>query len=496
MALSLTFAFNRLLKAGEKITNSLVNTVLTSVTASLSGAVANANLESSAVKNNVTVPDDFWYAAGTLAAGVYSATYNAALTAWKTGLLLCFKADAANAGACSLNFGAGAKLIKSANGADLQANDIQAGQIVCVRYDGTDCRMMSQRGRPATIDAGAVSGTANALTLTLTPGTLTLAQLEGVVILARAAAVNTGAATLTVNALAATAIKTQRNTALTGGEIAGANALLPMMYVASLSAFVLLSAEASADAGIVGQAKDLTVTWNAANQVRVRASEATLKNGAKSYVAQSVDKTVDITAAGLLGLDTGAEAINTWYYVWLIYDPTNNLLSAVFSTQTSAALVATTLTTYTYKALVGVVRNDAASDFIPFFQQGREIGLADYGGVGSTVFSGASPTVETGINLSGLVPPIGKAVRGVVGTITASNHVRAVVAGHWDGTYLYHSVPLNIGTTAATDAYGFYASGPFEVPLAYPAGVGGVPFLYWKTAAAVSYKILVTGWTI
>jgi hypothetical protein len=146
--LGLSLNFTRKVRPGEKLTTSLINQVLTSVSAAISGVVANNELSPSAVKNNVTVPDDFWYAAGALAGDTYDATYNAGLTAWKTGLVLCFKADTANAGACKLNFGAGAKWIKKHNGEDLAAGDIPAGAIVEVRYDGTDCQITSGHGVP------------------------------------------------------------------------------------------------------------------------------------------------------------------------------------------------------------------------------------------------------------------------------------------------------------------------------------------------------------
>ena len=70
--------------------------------------------------------------------------------------------------------------------------------------------------------------------------------------------------------------------------------------------------------------------------------------------------TVDIEAAGANGLDAGAEAVDTTYYVWLIHD---------IDTPTVAGLLSTSSTDptmpggYTYKRLLGFVHNDASEDF-------------------------------------------------------------------------------------------------------------------------------------
>jgi hypothetical protein len=62
-----------------------------------------------------------------------------------TGQLFHFKANTANTGACTLNVnGLGAKAIKTKHDQDPANNDIEAGQIVTVIYDGTNFQMQSQ----------------------------------------------------------------------------------------------------------------------------------------------------------------------------------------------------------------------------------------------------------------------------------------------------------------------------------------------------------------
>jgi hypothetical protein len=78
--------------------------------------------------------------------------------------------------------------------------------------------------------------------------------------------------------------------------------------------------------------------------------------------------TGDITSSGAGGLDTGSEAADTWYAVWVIADSTN--LNAV-KVLLSASFTAPTMPDgYDLKRLVWAVRNNASSDFFNFIQTG------------------------------------------------------------------------------------------------------------------------------
>ena len=80
--------------------------------------------------------------------------------------------------------------------------------------------------------------------------------------------------------------------------------------------------------------------------------------------------TADITASGAGGLDTGVEAADTWYAVYVIADtsgaqPVDALLSVSFITPTLPA-------GYDIFFRLGAVRNDSASDFLEFLQTNGE----------------------------------------------------------------------------------------------------------------------------
>jgi hypothetical protein len=72
----------------------------------------------------------------------------------------------------------------------------------------------------------------------------------------------------------------------------------------------------------------------------------------------AVSLTLSTTTSGANGLDTGTIANNTWYAVWVIYDPSTPTVAGLISTSATAP---TLPTGYTYKARVGWVRYATAA---------------------------------------------------------------------------------------------------------------------------------------
>lgn len=111
-------------------------------------------------------------------------------------------------------------------------------------------------------------------------------------------------------------------------------------------------------------ARGLVVTANTTNpayQVDIDADELILHDSTPlPFRDISVNLTVDITASGANGLDTGTEASSTNYYVWVIYNPTTTTTAGLLSTSETAP---TMPSGYTYKALVGSSWNDSGSNF-------------------------------------------------------------------------------------------------------------------------------------
>lgn len=90
---------------------------------------------------------------------------------------------------------------------------------------------------------------------------------------------------------------------------------------------------------------------------------------AKIWNQETVSFTIDMAASGANGLDTGAEAASTWYYIWAIYNGATTVAGLL-----SASATAPTLPSgYTYKQLIGAVYNSSGSNFVAFSQRGNKV---------------------------------------------------------------------------------------------------------------------------
>lgn len=108
---------------------------------------------------------------------------------------------------------------------------------------------------------------------------------------------------------------------------------------------------------------------DAANDIDVATGEARSDDNTTDIIlASAITKRLDAAwAVGTNqgGLDTGAEAASTFYYVWLIRDPTNGITDVLFSLSATAP---TLPTNYTKKRRIGSIRNDAASAILAYTQ--------------------------------------------------------------------------------------------------------------------------------
>lgn len=99
----------------------------------------------------------------------YVITLSPAPTAYALGQQFTFKANTANTGSASLNVnGLGTKIITGSGGASLSTNQIRAGQIITVVYDGTNFRIFN------TLSGVPFGGDGSDGALTISSGTTTL----------------------------------------------------------------------------------------------------------------------------------------------------------------------------------------------------------------------------------------------------------------------------------------------------------------------------------
>jgi len=125
----------------------------------------------------------------------------------------------------------------------------------------------------------------------------------------------------------------------------------------------------STGGGVLGSYKNLSVTRGSVTQVTVTADELVLEDTSNNKVTvRSVNETAAITSSGANGLDTGSEASNTWYYIWIIRKSSDGTTDSLLSTSSTSP---TMPSGYDQKALVSAVHNDGSSNFIDFKQAGK-----------------------------------------------------------------------------------------------------------------------------
>lgn len=197
---------------------------------------------------------------------------------------------------------------------------------------------------------------------------------------------------------------------------------------------------------VVGQVKKFSALNNSTNpnyQIDITSDAIVVENTSNvSLKIKTWSLTVDITVSGANGLDTGAEASSTWYYLWAIYDGTNK--RGLLSTSSTAP---TMPTGYTFKALVGIVFNDSGSNFVSFRQYDKNW----YYNTPSLALNAGTAGVETAVSLTGITPQADiisnfrlyvKIVGTDVGGGVSQNHYIRVVTG---GSIIY-TVTLNGST--------------------------------------------------
>lgn len=198
-----------------------------------------------------------------------------------------------------------------------------------------------------------------------------------------------------------------------------------------------------------GAGRNITARTNASNpntQIDIDADELIVRDtSGRSILLSSVNVTADITASGANGLDTGAEGGDTWYYGWVIYNPTTATVAGLIS---ASATAPTTPSGYTFKALVTAVRNNGSSNFLAYRQFGNQASFQ----AEQSALSGGTATTETAVSLAAVVPPIAHEVTAhVSGVFEASGgaYTAEVSLGVVTG-----SVWASLLTRAASSAIG------------------------------------------
>lgn len=184
--------------------------------------------------------------------------------------------------------------------------------------------------------------------------------------------------------------------------------------------------------------------------------------------ATSGSFTVDITASGALGLDTGSEASSTWYYIWMIMKLDGTLSALLSVSSTSPTLPSG----YIYKKIIGAVRNDGSSNFIVFQQKNKIVSIN-----GVLAYNNNTGGGFVSVDISAIVPTL------IVNTI---------------GGYIYSQL-ANETTTISVDgilsSYALYSAGaPLHSPYSQFPLIGNTTYI--KTSGGSLGQLNISVWEL
>ncbi|MBI1215695.1 MAG: hypothetical protein GC185_07745 [Alphaproteobacteria bacterium] len=265
----------------------------------------------------------------------------------------------AEAGTIWLDDSATPWLLKLHDGADwITLGAVSATANTFVPYHGAAALRM--------VNHSSDSGAADAYAMIPTPALS--AYVEGQIVTLAPQNANTGACTLSVSGLSARGIK------LCSGADPGAGAMLAggiYLLIYDGTYFVLLNPETSGGAALaVPTASGLVIENNASTpntKIDVSAQSAVMSQATGAPVFDTgLSLTVDFSASGANGLDTGSIAASSFYHIWLISNGS--------TTAALASLSATAPTLpggYGYKLRVGAVVTDSSTVLMRTRQAGN-----------------------------------------------------------------------------------------------------------------------------
>lgn len=240
----------------------------------------------------------------------------------------------------------------------------------------------------------------------------------------------------------------------------------------------------------VGSTRNLIGVQASNTTATVTADEAVLKDAnASPFLATAVNVTVNTATSGANGLDTGVLGASQWYYFYLIYNGTT-----VASLISSSATTPTLPGGYTYKALVSAVYSDASSHLVSFYQQDRDIWIVPVvvftakASAGTNTYESYSAGAGgSDVNLTTVVPPIAKRLRGCAGNVNAGSDQSVAIAGDGNGLGAVDIVGSRTG--AALDT--FSMSGSFAIPMKT------AQTFFWKsTSTSARNQVTVNGFSL
>lgn len=152
--------------------------------------------------------------------------------------------------------------------------------------------------------------------------------------------------------------------------------------------------------------------WLSASQVQVLPGTLGFSDGIVRRNTTAL--TWDFAAGtGPLGLDTGAEAADTWYYIYAIPDPSDDSqFSAVASANSPTQIGGSGPTAFGVHRFLGSFKNDSGMDILQFFRTGTSVSWGGRVAPWLQTSGSAQPSVNTWVSVdaSAWMPETSRAV--------------------------------------------------------------------------------------
>jgi len=406
------------------------------------------------------------FAIDTGAANAYVGTFAPAITARNEGQVLRLKIKTTNNGASTFNDGLGPAPVVGLAHAALQGGEFVAGGDAWLQWNSTvgsngSYILLHCTGAPSQIasatqsqhavamgqtqtqagTAFATSGTAPAYTLTPSPAITVYAANQRFRV-AFGATGTTGSNTLNINGLGAKSLMQYDANGTLVPAVIPAGLLSDVEYNGTYA--VVLDPVAQSN-GVVGLSRGIKASLTAAGTsitftgVETIAKTAT---GGASYVNSNWSDTLNLTATGAGGMDTGSAPTSGYVAIYRIYNPTTAVWKLLGYNATSVVAGETYSGTnmpagFTASALISVWPTNGSGQLIVAEQEDRKIAFAA-ASVLNTVTAQGTPYP---FSISTTVPKNAKEAAGNMSvTCTAANNVATVTvfgsAGGADGHFL------------------------------------------------------------
>lgn len=201
-----------------------------------------------------------------------------------------------------------------------------------------------------------------------------------------------------------------------------------------------LSLDVFATANVSNYIANLWVEWDSASEISVKSGLECVDSTGAYYITLSSDQTVDISASGANGLDTGSEASNTWYNLYVVSKSSDTTdTKFVFSTSTTYAGITDPAGYDIGRRLPFVVRNNPSSNLLRFKLLSSVNNQTEFYWIdsetGSSIYeivSGGTSTSFSSITNSASIPP--EAVEVTCVARTTNNNATAVTIKDSDST--------------------------------------------------------------